>query len=117
MRKDNKQMKSIFDSLESVRGAIDDMLAAQERQFSPYDEIIGTMQTPFGYAGEMEDENRLVYLRARYYNRNTGTPEHSCRWIHLRVTSTTRCPSTDTLMPTEIRSTILTQVVGSCVLT
>jgi RHS repeat-associated protein len=73
MRKDIKQMKPIFDGLESVRGAIDDLLAAQERQFSPYDEITGTMQTPFGFAGEMEDENRLVYLRARYYSRDLGT--------------------------------------------
>src|SRR5690606_8554145 len=41
--------------------------------FSPYDEVIGTPQSPFGYAGEMQDENRLVYLRARYYSRDLGT--------------------------------------------
>ncbi|MEP6985742.1 MAG: RHS repeat-associated core domain-containing protein, partial [Chloroflexota bacterium] len=73
MKKDFKQIKPIFDGLESVRGAINEMLTIQERQFSPYDETTGTMQTPFGYAGEMEDESGLVYLRARYYNRITGT--------------------------------------------
>lgn len=73
MKKDIERLKPIFDGLENVRGAIRDVPDFQERQFSPYDELTGTMQTPFGYAGEMEDQNGLVYLRARYYNRNTGT--------------------------------------------
>ena len=33
----------------------------------------GTINTPFGFTGEMEDENNLVYLRSRYYNHDTGT--------------------------------------------
>jgi RHS repeat-associated protein len=73
MRKDTEQMKSLLDSLECVRGAINEVHTAHESLFSPYDEIIGTMQSPFGYAGEMQDENRLVYLRARYYSRDLGT--------------------------------------------
>lgn len=73
MRKNVKQIKPAFDELEGVRDAIDDEPTVQERLFSPYDETIGTRQSPFGYAGEMEDENGLVYLRSRYYNRNTGT--------------------------------------------
>jgi RHS repeat-associated protein len=32
-----------------------------------------TTETPFGYTGEMEDPNGLVYLRARYYSHNLGT--------------------------------------------
>lgn len=62
-----RQESSCFDGLEAVHGIITDELSYQERIYSPYTE------TTFGYTGEMEDENGLVYLRARYYNRNTGT--------------------------------------------
>lgn len=34
---------------------------------------MGEMGTSYGYTGEMEDDNGLVYLRARYYNHDTGT--------------------------------------------
>ena len=33
----------------------------------------GTINMPFGFAGEMEDENELVYLRARYYSHDMGS--------------------------------------------
>ena len=62
-----KQKSSCFDGLEAVHGIVTDELSHQGRIYSPY------TQTSFGYTGEMEDENGLVYLRARYYNRNTGT--------------------------------------------
>lgn len=33
----------------------------------------GTISMPFGFTGEMEDDNNLVYLRSRYYSHDTGT--------------------------------------------
>jgi RHS repeat-associated protein len=73
MTKNIRPIESAFDGLENVCGAIQNAPTTSVRMFLPYDESTGTRQTPFGYAGEMEDENGLVYLRARYYNRDTGT--------------------------------------------
>ena len=51
-------------------------LPAVVSTFHPYGGVWGqqgTINMPFGFTGEMEDENELVYLRSRYYSHATGT--------------------------------------------
>lgn len=66
----------ITDGLGSIRGMVDATAAPLEgRLYSPYGEpydVTGTPQTPFGFTGELTDNNGLVYLRSRYYNPTLG---------------------------------------------
>lgn len=64
------------DGLGSVRGVSDPTPAILESRFyKPYGErlpygggSVGSSQTMYGFTGEQEDSNKLLYLRARHYN-------------------------------------------------
>jgi len=44
-----------------------------QQDFDPFGNPLSSQQGMFGYTGEQTDSSGLVYLRARYYNPNTGT--------------------------------------------
>lgn len=64
------------DGLGSVCGIVDNNVEMLERTlYEPYGTPFGTsgtMQTIYGFTGEMTDANDLLYLRARYYAPNVG---------------------------------------------
>jgi RHS repeat-associated protein len=64
----------VTDALGSVRQTVDD--SAQVLQFTQYDPWgnveSGSINT-FGFTGELQGEDGLTYLRARWYNPNHGT--------------------------------------------
>jgi RHS repeat-associated protein len=65
-----------YDGLGSVRQVADSSGAVLLAQtYDPYGNLYasaGVDSTAFGYAGEQEDANGLVFLRARYYNPAMG---------------------------------------------
>ena len=70
----------LSDGLGSVRHAVDDSGAVVSyKEFDPYGNPIvnyplSTIHSPYGYTGEWwEDEVGLLYLRARWYQPETGT--------------------------------------------
>jgi RHS repeat-associated protein len=61
------------DGLGSVRAVADDSAAlTQTLDFSPYGVPQGSYGTGFGFTGEYNDANDLLYLRARYYAPEMG---------------------------------------------
>jgi len=73
---DGTWLTPIRDGLGSVRGVTDEVLSVLEnRGYDPFgnpSEMPETWQTPFGFTGEITDDNGLVYLRNRYYNSALG---------------------------------------------
>jgi RHS repeat-associated protein len=67
---------AVQDGLGSVRVEADDDLAVSGSQNLPPPGVpfgvLGEFGLPFGFTGEMVDENELVYLRARYYSPALG---------------------------------------------
>ena len=70
----------LSDGLGSVRHAVDENAAIiTYKEFDPYGNPIvnyplSTIHSPYGYTGEWwEDEVGLLYLRARWYQPETGT--------------------------------------------
>lgn len=66
----------IQDGLNSIRDLTDETRAILEsRHYDAFGNLIGlqgTIQTPFGFTGELTDPNGLVHLRARDYNPQLG---------------------------------------------
>jgi RHS repeat-associated protein len=66
----------VKDGLGSVRGVYNNAgTELEQRRYAPYgtvQEQTGTQQMDYGYTGEWEDQNELVYLRARYYDPALG---------------------------------------------
>jgi len=73
---DSSWFWTTMDGLGSVRSTLDSLSEDLEcRNYSPYGELIQVgvpNRSPFSFTGEYMDSTNLLYLRARYYNPDSG---------------------------------------------